>query len=295
MTRAEWLERRRQGLGASDAAAVLGLSPYQSPYSLFREKRDGVLVEEDDEVKEWGLLLEPAIAARYRQITGRSVTQPEPFTIVASPARPQFFCTPDAFVQVGDEACPLQFKVTAYFNPHGELPDHWQVQEQHEMLVTGASWASFGILVAGRKFYWADMPRNDAFCDLLQEKLEEFWDRVQRDNPPPLDGHWATTEALKRLYPRDNGSWVRLPAEGERWADELTEVKEELQLLRTRERGIENQIRAAIGDHMWGLLDNGGGGWSLKTTQRAAYAVEACEYRQLRRVDEKHLPKGLLA
>lgn len=36
--RAEWLEARRDGLGASDAAAVLGISPWKTNVQLWEEK-----------------------------------------------------------------------------------------------------------------------------------------------------------------------------------------------------------------------------------------------------------------
>ena len=38
-TRPEWLRERRHGIGASDAAALYGESPWQSPMSLWAEKR----------------------------------------------------------------------------------------------------------------------------------------------------------------------------------------------------------------------------------------------------------------
>ncbi len=35
----EWLKLRREGLGASDIPAVLGISPYKTPYQLWAEIR----------------------------------------------------------------------------------------------------------------------------------------------------------------------------------------------------------------------------------------------------------------
>ena len=44
--RVEWLEARKDGLGASDAAALLGLSPWKTNVQLWEEKC-GLVIPED--------------------------------------------------------------------------------------------------------------------------------------------------------------------------------------------------------------------------------------------------------
>ncbi|WP_308006141.1 YqaJ viral recombinase family protein, partial [uncultured Porphyromonas sp.] len=36
--REDWLESRTEGIGASDIATIVGLNPYETPYSLWRRK-----------------------------------------------------------------------------------------------------------------------------------------------------------------------------------------------------------------------------------------------------------------
>ena len=38
MTREEWLEARKNGIGGSDAATILGLNPYKTTIELWEEK-----------------------------------------------------------------------------------------------------------------------------------------------------------------------------------------------------------------------------------------------------------------
>jgi len=38
MPREQWLELRRQGIGGSDAAAILGMNPWKSPMDVWLEK-----------------------------------------------------------------------------------------------------------------------------------------------------------------------------------------------------------------------------------------------------------------
>ena len=72
LTRDEWLEYRRQGIGGSDAAAVLGVSPFRTCRDLFYDKLN--ISTEDDETnwvaKEMGHLLEDLVARIFAQKTG---------------------------------------------------------------------------------------------------------------------------------------------------------------------------------------------------------------------------------
>ena len=64
LTREAWLAYRRQGLGGSDAASVLGISPFRTAMDLYYDKRN--LPIEDDEgnwvAMEVGTLLEDLVA-----------------------------------------------------------------------------------------------------------------------------------------------------------------------------------------------------------------------------------------
>jgi predicted phage-related endonuclease len=72
LTRPDWLEARRNGIGGSDAAAICGLDPCRSAFELLLDKTR-VVVDDDraGEAAQWGRLLEPVIAdevARREQL-----------------------------------------------------------------------------------------------------------------------------------------------------------------------------------------------------------------------------------
>lgn len=65
LTRDEWLDWRRKGIGGSDAAAVIGVSPYSTARDLYYEKLN--IVTADDNEDNWvqkkiGHLLEDLVA-----------------------------------------------------------------------------------------------------------------------------------------------------------------------------------------------------------------------------------------
>ena len=72
--RAAWLRLRRQGIGASEAACVLGESTYGSPMSVFAEKiSTEEPVEEQSERMEWGQTLEPVILDEFADRSKRVI------------------------------------------------------------------------------------------------------------------------------------------------------------------------------------------------------------------------------
>ena len=62
LSREEWLQIRLQGIGSSDAAVAIGLSPYKSPLSLWLEKTQRKAPDDlsQKEAVVWGTVLEPS-------------------------------------------------------------------------------------------------------------------------------------------------------------------------------------------------------------------------------------------
>ena len=77
LPRDEWLAYRRKGIGGSDAAAVLGISPFMTARDLYYDKL-GISAQSDEEnwvAKEIGHLLEPLVANIFERRTGLKVYQ----------------------------------------------------------------------------------------------------------------------------------------------------------------------------------------------------------------------------
>lgn len=284
MNRAEWLQLRRKSIGASEAAALFNLHPYHSPFSLWAEKTGQVdPPEESTDQQEFGLVIEPYLAKRYQRETGRTVMDLTPHSVFHAPKNLPAAATPDRLFTIDEsQGGVLELKRWSHFSPSDEVPAHAQIQVQQQMLCTDLKLASFAILGPFDKFYTVDTERNDPFIELLIEKIQEFWHWVKTGTKPPVDGHSATTEALKRLHPKDSGATIQLPIEAEEWTSKLATVKKQISDLKGEESALENSLKVAIGAATYGRLPDGSG-WSFKTTSRAGYSVDPTEYRQLRR------------
>lgn len=95
---------RATGIGGSDAAAILGLSNYGTPYSVAMEKVAGIKEarsEEEQERLDWGKALEPLIIAAFERKTGMRV-QPGAAWVRHAEA-PFIFANVDGLIAAGDD------------------------------------------------------------------------------------------------------------------------------------------------------------------------------------------------
>lgn len=289
LTRESWLAERMTGLGASDAAAVLGQSPWKSPFQLWAEKTGNV--EPDDlsknEAVEFGIRLEPTIAKAFADRTGRAVEMWPQFQIVRDPERRWMTCTPDAWqVDMSRGEGLVQIKTTSAFNAGDwvdEPPLHYLIQCQHELAVTGHEWGTLVVLIGGQRLRYFDFERNDKFIAALIPRLEDFWQRVVDRMPPDVDGSLATAKILAKLHPNDSGETVMLPLDAAGWTEQIAIAKQQIKDAEAVATNFENQLKAAMGDATYGLLPDGSR-WSWKTQTRKSYVVQESTFRTLRKL-----------
>jgi len=78
LSEAEWLAWRRQGIGGSDAAAILGISPWRTARDLYDDKLGSISAQDDSGIwvaLEMGHLLEDLVARIFSKKTGYPVFQ----------------------------------------------------------------------------------------------------------------------------------------------------------------------------------------------------------------------------
>lgn len=202
MSREEWLEARRNSIGGSDTAALLGLDEYRSPYSLWCEKVGKIIPEDisDKEAVRLGNDLEDYVAKRWMEATGKKVRKDN--HIIYNDQYPYAHANIDRAV-VGENA-GLECKTTSSWDilqqcRDGQFPDRWYTQMVHYMMVTGAERWYLGVLVLGKGFYEFEIARDEAEIEALAKAEREFWGYVTNNVAPPLDGSDATQGALKTI------------------------------------------------------------------------------------------------
>ena len=71
LSREDWLEYRRKGLGGSDASTVCGLNPYSCKLTLWADKTGRLPEKEDSEAMRTGRDLEQYVALGFEEATGK--------------------------------------------------------------------------------------------------------------------------------------------------------------------------------------------------------------------------------
>lgn len=290
---AAWLKERETGIGASEAGVILGVSNWATPYELWGIKSGYVEPgESDSEAMEWGRRLEEPIAEKYATVTGYKLKNRGRFAVLRSVAHPFMFCTLDREIESDKGPGVLEIKTAGAHAADdwadGKVPLLYQVQVQHQLAVTGYAWAEIAVLIGGQKFGWAPIERNERFIDMLINKCGEFCQRIEKNDPPPVDGGKHTADAIRKMFPApEAGKIVTLSDEAADWDAELGNVRDQIDALEAKERELKNKLMVAIGDAEAGTLPTGAW-WSFRTIERKAHEVKASSTRQLRR----HNPKG---
>jgi putative phage-type endonuclease len=213
LSREDWLEVRKNGIGGSDAAAAVGLNPYMSPLELWLSKtgRDASLPKPDsDDTTEpvyWGTLLEPIVAASYTKQTGNKVRRVN--AVLQHPTIPFMLANVDREVVGNRDVQLLECKTAGEFGARlwrDGVPEYVQLQVLHQLAVTGKQAADVAVLLCGQKLEVHRVVRNDALIARLIELEAAFWQFVETDTPPPADGSDSADRALRCLYPGAGGT-----------------------------------------------------------------------------------------
>lgn len=210
MSHEEWLERRKKTIGGSDAAAVVGLSQYSSPYSLWAEKTGKIPGFEGNLATEVGTYLEEFVAQKFTQETGKKVRRCN--NIIYNPDYPFAHVNIDRDV-VGEDSgleCKTVDSLSLHKFKNGEYPANFYVQCVHSLAVTGKQRWYLAVLIGNKEFLWFTIERDEAEIAALMGAEAEFWEHVKNNTPPPVDGTEATSKAVSAVFKNSNEDVVDL-------------------------------------------------------------------------------------
>jgi len=219
MTREEWLAARRTGIGGSDIAPILGLSPWRTPLDVYKDKVEGA-DQPETEAMRWGIILEDAIAREYAQRAGVRVQRIN--DLLRAPGRDWAIASLDrVIVPAGTRArlhsgelrgaegvleCKLVNAFSADQWGHGDDPDavplHYAAQCMWYLGVTGLPWCDVAALIGGQRLVVRRIERDEETIAAMFARAETFWrDHVLARVPPPP----TTAKEAGQAWPSDNG------------------------------------------------------------------------------------------
>lgn len=242
----EWLKLRSKYIGGSDAAAVVGLNAYASPYSLWAEKTGKVPGFAGNLACEVGTYLEEFVAQKFAQETGKKVRKCN-----LSFLNSQYpFAIANIDREIVGEDAGLEIKTTDTLNlkkfKGGEYPANYYCQMVHYLAVTGKQRWYLAVLIGNKEFKWFTLERDEAEIAALMTAESTFWELVKTDTPPIVDGTEATSDTLKTIYADSDDSVADLYS----YTSDLKqymELKKQIKELETMAEELANRVKEFMG------------------------------------------------
>jgi putative phage-type endonuclease len=279
--RETWLERRRRSIGASEVAAVLGVSPYASPWDIWADKRGLVEPWQGNDATRAGQAYERAVLdVAEEQLGGldRNVFIRHPELPLAATLDAQVIASGDP---VEAKTSGLVGPVNGYWGDEltDQVPDQYLLQCHAQLLCTGAEVVHLFALLAGRGTVRYRIERSDKLAEQIGNICADWWQRhVVGGEEPSRDK--ASLDVVKRLR-RVPAKVVDLGGDLEAIIEERARIKAAMTQYQKLVENYDREILIALGDAEGGTLPDGREVTYLEQ-ERKGYTVEPGKYRVLR-------------
>ena len=252
----EKIEERLGYLGGSDAAAVVGLSRWASPLSVWAEKTRQLPPREvDSEAAELGSELEDYVAKRFSRKSGKEVRRVN--ETIFHPEYPFLAANIDRRV-VGEKAI-LECKTASAWKSRewdGEdIPVEYIIQTMHYLAVTGSERAYLAVLIGNQDFKWKTIERDSRAISELIEREVYFWREFVEKKVMPVAGR-RDKDTLSALFPvAEEGKSIALGDEAKNIIELLDGMKQDAKNIDGNIEEHENRLRVLLGDAESGYTD----------------------------------------
>lgn len=249
MTRDEWLAERRNGIGGSDAGAVVGLNKYRNAFDVYADKLGITEPVPDNEAMRQGRDLEEYVAQRFCEETGKKVRRRN--AMIINTDYPFARANVDRMI-IGENAgleCKTANILSLQRYKNGEYPSEYYCQCMHYMAVTGAERWYLAVLVFGTEFKIFTIDRDEEEIQALMQAEKLFWENnVLAKEPPPPQGTERNDENISSMFPQGEANKEIQLFGFDEQLKRYIEVKALIKKLETEKKEIEQNIKLEMGD-----------------------------------------------
>ncbi len=262
LTREQWLSYRRQGIGGSDAAAILGISPFATARDLYYEKLNLVSIQDEGDnwvAKKMGHLLEDLVAEIFQKTTGYPICKAK--KMFRHPIHRFMLADVDYLVSLPNgKTAILEIKTTNYhakdhwwLNGQETVPINYEAQGRHYMCVMNLDEVFYCCLYGNseEEIIIRHITRDNAYEEELITLERTFWnDHVQLKNPPPYteDGDLILSSIKKSIGPADqNAPQVKLSLPLANSVLRFTELQTQKKQIDAQSKALDKEMKRLQG------------------------------------------------
>jgi len=291
MNRDEWLKARMVGIGGSEMAAILGVSPWEGPADVWARKK-GITKEKEDNLRfQIGRKFEGPIAEIYAEREGVKLLKVD--GLYTHPDAP-LVGTPDRLIAGQKKGLEIKTADPAIAHTWGEpgtdqIPLYYTTQVATYMALLGYDDWDVAVLFGTSDFRVYRLHRDMELENMILERAREFWSTyVVGDKEPPPDSSRSYGEYLVKKYPKNVMPMLVADSQQASHIAELIVVRNTKKELEETESLIENIIKAEIGENDGILSDFG------KVTWKATKDTEKIDWEGIARELTPMVPPPLI-
>jgi putative phage-type endonuclease len=252
--KAHWLELRSMDLTSTEVSALFGISPYTTLFELWHQKKEKTIIElAGNERMTWGTRLQDAIALGIAEDNGWKVRRMDEYIRNVKRRMGSSFdfeIIADGLLEIKNVDGLAFRNGWVVEDKEIEAPPHIEIQVQHQLAVSGKSFAYIGALIGGNRVELLKREPDKDIIKKIEDRVDWFWSTIEANTPPPPD---FTKDAafIAKLYNYAEPGKV-LDLKGDNEAMELArEYKRLMDIEKAAEAGkkaIKAQFLIKIGD-----------------------------------------------
>lgn len=251
---------RTESIGASDAAALMGLNKYRSPDRLYDIKVGNAPEDEDNELMAQGRQQEAGVGYWYAQrmchLGKMEFTYPGT-TYLGDGGMGWVSATPDALVRQNGEIFGLEIKTASEYRDSEfgtefteDIPLEYYMQCQWSMFVFCLDRWDLAVRVGGNKVrVYTILKSNETISEMLSIAERMWVDHIQKKIPPPASGHEKYTETFKDRNPSTSSEMIDADGSDQALWDSLCAAQVELDRAKHDYNKTKNTFMERIGPH----------------------------------------------
>ena len=251
--KAAWLEKRKHYITGTDAAKLLGLSPFGSIFDVWLDKTGQAPEFAQSAAMRAGTAFESAILKIYAEDTDAKLEHVDGYNLVTCDKYPRLGASLDGWNHT--LGCPVDAKNIRWKNEKwgdawtDEFPEYYKTQLQVQMMVTGAKFAHLAVMFSGQDFNIYTMEYDEELAQKIVDASEAFWPYVENSEMPEASGSESTSNYIKEHFAEGTPDKEKEPDEElAKNVEAYVKASEEEKSAKARKDEAGNRIRIFMGE-----------------------------------------------